>query len=107
MHSFAVSSPQIIRQPDDVNVTAYSSVLFTCSVHGFGFVKITWKRIKYGLPITTNVTEERTLNKLTSILQITKIVGYYSGQYYCEAENEAGKDTSQTANLYVKSNIAS
>ena len=105
MFSFSVSSPLIISHPDDVNVTAYSSVSFTCSAHGFGFIKIIWKRINYGLPITANVTEERTLNKLSSILQITKIVGYYSGQYYCEAENKAGKDTSQTANLYVKSNI--
>ena len=107
MFSFAVSAPQIMSQPDDVNVTAYSSASFTCSACGFGFIKITWKRINYGLPITANVTEERTLNELSSILQITKIIGYYSGQYYCVAENEAGTATSQNANLYVESNIAS
>ena len=100
-----VSLPIIIKQPDDMNVTVYKSALFMCAAHGFGVIKVTWKRFNYGLPITADVTEERSLNEVSSILKITKIVGYYSGQYYCIAENEAGKVTSQTANLHVQSNI--
>ena len=103
--TFAVSTPSITHQPDDVNVTVYKSALFSCVAHGFGLVQVVWKRVDYNLPITANVTEERSLNGLSSTLKIINIVGYYSGQYYCVAENEAGKTTSQTANLHVQSNI--
>ena len=100
-----VSSPIIIQQPDDMNVTVWNFALFTCAAHSFGVIKVTWKRVNYSLPITADVTEERSLNEVSSILKITKIVGYYSGQYYCVAENKAGKVTSQTANLHVQGNM--
>ena len=94
---------RITRQPDDVNVTtACNSASFVCTARGFGSIKIVWKRINYTLPITANVTEQKSLNKLSSKLTISEIVGYYSGQYYCVAENEAGKITSQIVNLHVK-----
>ena len=102
---FAVSAPSITHQPDDVNVTVYKSASFSCVAHGFGLIQIVWKRVNYGLPITADVTEEKSLNGLSSTLKIINIVGYYSGQYYCVAENEVGKITSQTANLHVQSNI--
>ena len=57
------------------------------------------------MPVTAVVTEKKSLNSITSVLKITKIFGYYSGQYYCVAESEAGKVTSQTANLHVRGNI--
>ena len=92
-------------QPEDVKVTVCKSATFSCVARGFGLIQIVWKRVKYSLPITADVTEERSLNEVSSMLKITKIDGYYSGQYYCVAENEAGKVTSQTANLHVQSNI--
>ena len=55
------------------------------------------------MPVTAEVTEETSLNKITSILKITKTAGYYSGQYYCVAENEVGEVISEIANLYVQS----
>jgi len=54
------------------------------------------------MPITAVVTEAKSLNDVSSILKITGVVGYYSGQYYCIAENKAGKVISQTANLRVQ-----
>ena len=57
------------------------------------------------MPITAEVTKERSLNSISSILKITKVIGYYSGQYYCIAENEGGKVASQSASLYVKGNL--
>ena len=63
-----------------------------------------WRRNKYNVPVTVEVTEEKSLNKISSILKVTKSVGYYSGQYYCIAENEAGMVFSQTANLHVQGN---
>ena len=63
-----------------------------------------WRRNIYNIPVTAQVKEEKSLNKISSILKITKTVGYYSGQYYCIAKSEAGKVLSQTANLHVKGN---
>ena len=54
------------------------------------------------MPITAEVTKERSLNQISSILKITKVIGYYSGRYYCIAENEGGKVDSRSASLYVK-----
>ena len=102
--TFAASSPSIIQQPDDVNVTVYKSASFSCAARGFGLVQIVWKRVKYSLPVTADVTEEKSSNEVSSTLTINKIVGYYSGQYHCVAENEAGRVTSQTASLHVQSN---
>ena len=102
LFAFAVSLPKITKQPDDVNVTVCNSASFVCTARGYGSIKIVWKRVYYTLPITADVTEEEFLNQLTSTLRISEIVDYYSGQYYCIAENEAGKVTSQVVNLHVK-----
>ena len=97
-----MSSPTITKQPDDVNVTVYNSASFVCTACGYGSLKIVWKRVNYTLPITADVTEEESLNQFTSTLRISEIVGYYSGQYYCIAENKAGKVISQVADLHVQ-----
>ena len=83
----------------------YESVSFKCTARGFGKIKMVWKRVNHNMPETAVITEQKFLNEITSILKITKTVGYYSGQYYCVAEsNEAGKSASQPANLYVQGN---
>ena len=69
-------------------------------------MKLVWKRVEQNMPITAVVTEEKLLNEISSILEITKAVGYYGGKYYCVAENEIGSVVSQTANLYVQGNNA-
>ena len=100
---FTVSAPRITKQPEDVNVTTGCNFAsFVCTARGFGLLKIFWKRINYTLPITAKVTEHNAFSELSSTLTISEIVGYYSGRYYCVAENEVGKITSQTVNLHVK-----
>ena len=54
------------------------------------------------MPVTAEITEGKSLNGIWSVLKITKSVGYYSGQYYCIAENKVGKVISQTASLHVQ-----
>ena len=54
------------------------------------------------MPVTAEITEGKSLNGISSILKITKAVGYYSGQYYCVVENIVGKVISQSANLHVQ-----
>ena len=87
-----------------MSINIHGSVSFKCSASGFGELKIVWKRIEHNMPITAEVTEEKSLNKITSILKITKAIGYYSGQYYCVAENQVGEVSSGVANLYVQGN---
>ena len=87
-----------------MKIDVYESVSFKCTAHGYGDLKIVWRRKKYTIPVTAKITEEKSLNKISSILKITKSVGYYSGQYYCVAENEVGKVVSQTATLHVQGN---
>ena len=94
--------PTIIEQPNDMTINVYESVSFQCTAHGFGVLKVVWKRVKHNIPVTIEVTEEKSLNKITSILKITKTAGYYSGQYYCVAENQVGEVVSQIANLYIQ-----
>ena len=101
--SIAVFLPTISEQPNDMKVNVYESVSFNCTAHGYG-VMITWKRVQHNIPVTAEVAEEKSLNKIFSILKITKTAGYYSGLYYCVAGNEVGKVVSETANLHVQGN---
>ena len=80
------------------------SVSFNCTASGFEVLEIVWKRFKHDMPITTEVTNENSLNKIISFLKFTKTAGYYSGQYYCVAENEVGEVVSQIANLHIQGN---
>ena len=100
----AVSLPTISEQPNNITINVHESVWFKCSASGFGVLKIVWKRIEHNMPLTAEVAEEKSLNKITSILKITKAIGYYSGQYYCVGENEVGEVISQTAHLHVQGN---
>ena len=96
--------PTISEQPNNMNISFCESVSFKCTANGFGIIKIDWKRVKHNMPVMAEVTEETSLNKITSILKITKTAGYYSGQYYCVAENKVGEVISEIANLYVQGN---
>ena len=89
-----------------MNISVYESVSFKCTAHGYGVIKLVWERVEHNMPIKAVVTERTSLNKISSILEITNSVGYYSGKYYCIAENEFGTVVSQTANLYVQGNNA-
>ena len=90
-----------------MNINVHESVLFKCSASGFGVLKIIWKRLEHNMPSTAEVTEAKSLNKITSNLKITKTSGYYSGQYYCVAENQVGRVVSQIAHLLVQGDTKS
>ena len=99
-----MSLPAILEHPNNMSINPDESVTFKCTASGFGVLEIVWKRFKHDMPVTAEVTEETSLNKITSILKITKTAGYYSGQYYCVAKNEFGEVVSHIANLHIQGN---
>ena len=73
-----VSPPIISKQPNHVNASVLSSVSFNCVANAYnGELNIAWKRLKYNMPVTTEVTEEKSLNEIVSILKFTNTIGYY------------------------------
>ena len=57
------------------------------------------------MPITAELTEEMSVNSVTSILKFTRTAGHYSGQYYCVVKNGIKEVFSQIANLSVQGSI--
>ena len=84
-------------------VAFYSSVQLSCIARGFELRTIDWKKAdSQRLPLTATVTNTSSnLNEIVSVLTITEVIGYYSGQYFCEAKNSAGTATSSAASLTV------
>jgi len=98
---FSVSLPVFSYHPDDMTTHVYNDVALTCEAVGFGSITVTWKRISLELPDTATQSDTKSGDLFTSILRITRTNGYYAGQYYCIAENSAGKVTSEIAKLDV------
>jgi len=74
-----VSPPTISKHPESVNISVYESASLKCTAHGYGLITIVWKIHRFSLPRTATVTEIKSLNSVTSILNITGDIGYYSG----------------------------
>jgi len=98
----AVSLPMVKGQPTNVTINILDSAAFYCSFQSFGNVKVTWRKEGNLLPATASERISKTKNAVTSKLRITRAVGYYSGNYYCVAENIAGKMVSNATYLNVK-----
>ena len=94
--------PKIIKHPKSVNVTVFETATLECVAQAFGLLNIMWNKVGCVLPVTAIVTEIKSTNEVISILRITRTVGFYSGEYYCVVENEAGKVNSSVANLFIQ-----
>ena len=97
-----VSSPVIIKQPTDEVAEVYSSITLECEVEGYGHINVEWRKLGTLLPSTATVRNNNVKNGICSTLQITKIVGYYGGMYYCVAINIAGQTTSKHAKISIQ-----
>jgi len=97
-----VLPPTISKHPESVNISVYKSASFKCTTHGYGLITVVWKRHRFSLPRTATVTEIKSLNTVTSILNITGSIGYYSGQYYCVAKTKTEEISSHIAILQVQ-----
>ena len=100
LHSFlhTVALPVMITQPKPTTVDVYDTATFQCTGRSYGKVTITWKRLMSELPVTASVKVTKiSMNEVTSILTIDKVIGYYKGNYYCVIENDVGKVNSTFA----------
>ena len=95
-----------MKHPNSYTVTSCGSAQFSCVARGFGLTSIVWKKVgSQRLPFTARVTNTSSdhINEMVSMLTITELIGYYSGQYFCEAKNIAGTTKSFPATLNVNS----
>ena len=96
-----VPAPQIIKQPTNTTAAKPFGAHFTCTANGYGNIKILWKSInKDGTtPAKATITEERSLESVTSTLFIPDVVLADEGGYYCTAWIGRVSASSQTAYL--------
>jgi len=87
--NFIVSLPVILKYPENVNVMFYGAAKFQCIASGF-HVNVTWLKPRSNLPRKSEVTKSGDAHNITSILKVNNIIGYYAGNYCCNAENKAG-----------------
>jgi len=102
-----VSPPDVILHPSSITVDATGKAVFQCVVKGYGSIKVVWKKLDSRLPATARVNNNKSLNTVTSTLEIDESVGYYKGNYYCTASNSAGVVNSTVAFLNVSSKLRS
>ena len=92
----------VLRHPSTAIVGIFQSAVLECSFQSFGILKVVWKKHGHSLPVKASDTVTISKNTVTSVLKINRTVGYYSGKYYCVAENIAGKVASLAADLSVQ-----
>jgi len=68
-------------------------------------VKITWRKYGSSFPLAARMKVKKLRNEVMSTLRITRVIGYYSGSYYCIAQNKFGSVTSKSARLTIKGNF--
>lgn len=87
IYNYIVPAPQIIKQPTDTTAAKPFGAHFTCTANGYGNIRILWstKNQNGTLPAKATVTEERSLESVTSTLFIPNVVLADEGGYYCTA----------------------
>ena len=96
-----MSPPDVILHPSSVTVSATGKAVFQCVVKGYGNIMVEWRKLDSRLPITATINNIKSLNTVTSTLEIKESIGYYKGSYYCSASNGAGVVNSTVAFLNV------
>ena len=97
-----VSLPVVLKHPSAAIVGIFQSAVFECSFQSFGAFKVVWKKDGHSLPATASEIVTKSNHIITTVLEINRTVGYYSGKYYCVADNIAGQALSHAADLHVQ-----
>ena len=95
-------APQIIKQPTNTTAAKPFGAHFTCTANGYGTIKIFWKKATTTngtIPAKAAITEERSLESVTSRLFIPNVILEDEGGYYCSAWIDLKSVSSKTAYL--------
>jgi len=89
LHSI-VPPPEFLIQPKNTTAADPFGAHFTCSANGYGRLKINWFSTKFDvqkrLPSKVIISEERTSEKVNSILFIPNVTMEDEGGYFCSAK---------------------
>ena len=75
---------QIVTQPTNTSAAAPFSGVFTCSVSGYGYQMITWRKQPSILPHKHRTTEMISHGIVTSTLIIPNVTEEDVGKYHCQ-----------------------
>ena len=81
----------------------YVTATFSCNILSSDKVTVVWRKLRSQLPTTATIMlmESGVPNQVISILKISRIIGYFDGEYYCVAFNKFGSATSKYASLKI------
>ena len=98
---YIAPAPQIIKQPTDTTAAKPFGAHFTCTANGYGKIRILWNTKTHNgtMPAKATITEERSLESVTSTLFIPDVVVADEGGYYCTAWISLVSTSSVTAYL--------
>ena len=99
MYVCVVPPPQMITQPKNTTAADPFGAQFTCSANGYGEIKIEWfnENKQENLPAKVIISEEHSLESVTSVLFIPHVTFEDEGGYFCSVK---------IGRVSTKSNIA-
>ncbi|XP_024130418.1 flocculation protein FLO11 [Oryzias melastigma] len=87
-------SPVIVTHSDQVVCRAGARAILPCKAVGVLPITYRWTKVRAGVQISISFTEDRYVSD--GDLHISRVQHSDAGQYYCEAENPAGRHQRRT-----------
>ena len=99
--SLLVPPPQIITQPKNTTAADPFGAHFTCSANGYGKITIDWynENVQEDLPPKVIISEEHSLESVTSVLFIPHVTLEDEGGYFCSVK--IGKVSTKSSIAYL------
>ena len=98
-------STNVVTHPVDATAAAPYSVVFTCSIYGYGYQNITWHREANKLPHNHQIKEISSPRIITTTLIIPNVTEQDVGKYYCQIWANNMRTQTDRANLHYAGNI--
>ena len=103
-----VAFPQVTIHPTDTTAAAPYSALFSCSVHAYGYLTVTWfKNNRNPVPEKAHSKLIPLKNATTSILTIPNVTIEDVGTYYCVVRANRRTAQSLSGSLILAGSIVS
>ena len=100
LYTCVASTSRIITQPTNTSAAAPFSGVFTCSVIGYGYQMITWRKQPGTLPHKHNTRQVTSQGITTSTLIIPNVTEEDVGEYKCQVWANNMQVDSEKVNLH-------